>query len=246
MTRTARVERLRVDPPAVPVDDAFVAVLAAHAAASRPTTPPHRVRSRLAVVLVAAAVAATTLSAAWTARELAARPPAPATHERRVEPAPDPVPSPAHTRRATVEENSGDPAPTAARGTGRHHHRLLTPTTRGVPSAAPTPPSTRSVRPPGPSARRTQEADRPRENAEDRTEDRAGDDRTRDRDPSGPDDSTDDSTDERPVNGEDGGERAGGERVDDPSDDTSDDTSDDGDGSEGADDSGTSGAALVG
>ena len=73
MTRTAYTDRLRVDPPAVPVDDAFVSVLAAHAAASRPTGPPHRERSRLAVVLVAAAVAATTLGAAWAAQELATR-----------------------------------------------------------------------------------------------------------------------------------------------------------------------------
>ena len=85
MTRAASTDRLRVDPPPVPVDAAFLAVLAARAAESRATTPPRRTRSRLAVALVAAAVAATTLTAAWAARDLATRPPAPASHERRVQ-----------------------------------------------------------------------------------------------------------------------------------------------------------------
>ena len=121
MTRVASTDRLRVDPPPVPVDAAFMAVLAAQAAASRPTPPPRRTRSRLAVALVAAAVAATTLTAAWAARELATRPPGPATHERRVEPVPDLPPPPSRTRHATVDETADDPGPTEEpRGTRPH------------------------------------------------------------------------------------------------------------------------------
>ena len=126
MTRSASTDQLRVDPPPVPVDAAFVAVLAAQAAVSRPTFATHRTRSRLTVTLVAAAVAATTLTGAWAARELATRPPAPATHERRVEPVPDLPPSPSRTRHAVVEETADDPGPTEEPRTARRHNGART------------------------------------------------------------------------------------------------------------------------
>jgi len=208
MTRVAPTERLRVDPPAVPVDHAFIAVLAAHAAASRPTAPARRVRTRLAVVLVAAAVAVTTLSAAWAARELATtRPPAPATHERRVEPVPSPVPSPVRARKAphtTVEARPGTQAPA-----WRHPRPAGRPT---VPVTAPTGHSThpRSAPPVAPSPRRTHDADEPRRRADDRDGQATGTH----------EDGTDDTTDDTTQTGSDGGT----EHSDGPTDDASDPT----------------------
>ena len=145
MTRASTTDRLRVDPPPVPVDAAFMAVLAAQAAASRPTPVPRRTRSRLAVALVAAAVAVTTLTAAWGARELATRPPAPASHERRVEPVPDLPPSPSPIRHAQVEETADDPRPTeepqGTRRQGRTGQRS-TPDSEAARSSAPHAPAT--------------------------------------------------------------------------------------------------------
>src|SRR4051812_32465804 len=125
----ASTDRLRVDPPHVPVDAAFVAVLAARAATSQPTPSPRRTGSRVAVATVAVAVAATTLTGAWATRQLGTRSPAPATHERRLEPVPDPPPS--RTRHATVEENGGDPDATEEPQGSRRHDRLGQHSARG-------------------------------------------------------------------------------------------------------------------
>jgi hypothetical protein len=205
MTRAALPDRLRVGSPAVPVDDAFVAVLAAHAAASRPTAPARRVRPRLAVVLVAAAVAVTTLGAAWAAREPATRPPAPATHERRV--APDPVPPPAHPR--PTRPTTGEAASDHAAPTGRHRRPAGRPTGAVTAPAGPAA-QPRSTSPVAPPTRHTHEADEPRHHADDPTRDRSADD---DRQPTGPsgdrtgegsDDGTDDGTDDGSDGSSDG------------------------------------------
>ena len=231
MTRAASTERLRVDPPSVPVDAAFMAVLAAQAAASRPTPSPRRTRSRLAVALVAAAVAATTLTAAWAARELASRPPAPATHERRVEPVPDLPPPPARTRHATVEETADDPGPTEEpQGTRRHGRTGQQHSPRGSEAARPSAPRAQA---PAPSTR-------PRH--DDEPEDRAstGDDadhRTDDR----PADPTDDGTDDHGA----GDDTTDGSTPDDRSGPTDDATDDSGDSGESGDSgSGTRGSGT--
>ena len=230
MTRAASTERLRVDPPSVPVDAAFMAVLAAQAAASRPTPSPRRTRSRLAVALVAAAVAATTLTAAWAARELASRPPAPASHERRVEPVPDLPPPPARTRHATVEETADDPGPTEEpQGTRRHGRTGQQHSPRGseaartsAPRAQAPAPSTRPRHDDEPEDRAStgddadhRTDDRPADPADDGTDDHgAGDDTT---DGSTPDDRsgpTDDATDDSGDSGESGGgQRVGHARI---------------------------------